>query len=108
MSKEKPVHIYDEVSNQCQPWIKYLVENYNDPNKVNSCLDVASENIRMLSAVVDNCKQFIRDFEMLKKMTLRHEEIRQRKLSETQSPISDSRQESCISPQEDEDENTIE
>lgn len=90
-----------------QPEIEFLVKNYNNPDATNACLDVASDGIRVMSCISEKCKQYIKDFETLKKMTLLNERKRQEKIDkQRRDAVIERRQESCSSYQE-EDENSI-
>jgi hypothetical protein len=74
---DKILDINEAITEKMQPWIEYLIENYKDPNKVNSCLDVASDNIRLMESIIANASSYKRDFEMLKKIVLQREKERQ-------------------------------
>lgn len=77
----KILDINEAITAKMQPWIEYLIENYKDPNKVNSCLDVASDNIRLMESIIANASSYKRDFEMLKKIVLQREKERQETLN---------------------------
>ena len=78
MNKEKPTTtLSDHLTNTMQPWIEYLIENYKDPNKVNSCLDVASDNIRILESLIAEANVYLRDFKTMKQIVISKEEERQ-------------------------------
>lgn len=85
MNNNKHKNISDELNKQTQPSIEYLVQNYKDPNKLNSCLDVASENIRMLEALVHQAESRLKDFKALKKLTLIQEQKRQNTKAKSKS-----------------------
>ena len=70
MSTQTPIIFTKELEERMQPWIEYLIENRNNPNKLNSCLDVASDNIRMLEALINCAEGYVRDFKMLKRIIL--------------------------------------
>ena len=70
MSQEKKIILSEELENKTQPWVEYLIENYKDPNKFNSCMDVASDNIRMLESLIAQAQSKLRDFKMLKQLTI--------------------------------------
>ena len=86
MEEKKQIIISDELDNLVYPWITYLIENYNNPNKVNSCLDVASDNIRMLESLIHQAESRLKDFKALKKLTLMQEQKRKDMSKDTQSP----------------------
>ena len=70
MKDDKRIIISEELDNLTQPWIEYLVENYTNPNKFNSCLDVASDNIRMLESLINQAQSRLKDFIKTKKRTI--------------------------------------
>ena len=86
MAENNRIDISEELDNKVQPWIKYLIENYNNPNKVNSCLDVASENIRFLESIINQANSRLRDFKTLKKLTLGLENERRQENNEPPLP----------------------
>ena len=85
MAQNDRINISDALDNQVQPWIAYLIENYNNPNKVNSCLDVASDNIRFLESLINQANSRLRDFKTLKKLTLGLEN--ERRLQNNEPPL---------------------
>lgn len=85
MAENNRIDISEELDNKVQPWIKYLIENYNNPNKVNSCLDVASENIRFLESIINQANSRLRDFKTLKRLTLGFEN--ERRQQNNQPPL---------------------
>lgn len=62
--------IEEHLNETMQPWIEYLIENYNNPQKVNSCLDVASDNIRTLESLIHNAQVYLRDFKTFKQIII--------------------------------------
>ncbi len=68
--------ICTQLENLTQKWMEYLIENYKNPNKVNSCLDVASENIRLLESIINQSQTSLKAFKMLKELTLANEQKR--------------------------------
>ena len=74
MNENKHINISDELDNLTLPWIEYLVENYKNSSKINSCLDVASENIRLLESLINQAQNRLKDFQTLKQLTLSHEQ----------------------------------
>lgn len=68
--------ISTQLENLTQKWIEYLIENYKNPNKVNSCLDVASENIRLLESIINQSQTSLKVFKTLKELTLANEQKR--------------------------------
>lgn len=76
MEENKHIDIKEELYNQSQPWIEYLIENYKNPDKFNSCLDIASENIRSLESVIAKAESLLKDFKLFKTLTLGHEQDR--------------------------------
>lgn len=92
--KNKPINIKSELENQMEPWIEYLVQNRNDHNKLNSCLDVASDNIRSLESLISAAESYLKSFKMLKKIVIYNEEKYQKanptiKTSETEKTLID-------------------
>ena len=59
-----------------QPQFEFLVKNYNNPNAVNACLDIAGDGIRTLTAISEQCKQYLKDFENLRKLVIACEKSR--------------------------------
>jgi hypothetical protein len=103
MEQKKPIDLKAELTNQVQPWIEYLIENRNNPNKVNSCLDVASENISSLESLVSLAEGYIKDFKTLKGIVFSNEKARVRKELHRQieedknRAIKDFKEERCLS-----------
>lgn len=78
MENNKPINLSEELYNKTQPWVEYLIENYKNPNKYNSCLDVASDNIRALDEIIHLAQVQRNSFETFKKFILQqHEEASQ-------------------------------
>lgn len=86
MEQDKKVDISSELHNQTQPWLEYLIENYKNPNKVNSCLDVSNENIRFLEALINQAQNILKDFRTLKELTFCQELKRKEKNTDVQLP----------------------
>lgn len=66
----KNINFKDEIYNQYWPQIEYLIKNMKDQNKINSNLDIASENIRALETIEEQVQSLIRDFKTCKKLIL--------------------------------------
>ena len=79
MEDKKPLNIRQEIVDRYEPWLVYVVEHYKNPDKFNSTMDVCSDSIRDLIAIIDTCQRYVKDFEMLKQLTI----SRQYKRSDT-------------------------
>ena len=66
----KYTEIKEELHNRYWTHIEYLIENGKNQNKINSNMDIASENLRELEALKTQVEGYIRDFKTVKKHIL--------------------------------------
>ena len=64
----KYTDIKEEIEKHFQPDLKYLIENRNNPKKINSNLDISCENIREIDALIQQLEGYRRDFTTMKKI----------------------------------------
>ena len=60
--------IESEISKRYEPIVKYLIQNHGNPNKINSNLDMAWENIHEIDALIQQLNNYRRDLDSLKKI----------------------------------------
>ena len=68
----KHIDFKEEIYKTYWPQIEYLIENRKDLNKINSNLDIASDNLRALEAIEAQVQSLIRDFKTCKKLILKN------------------------------------
>ena len=77
MKKDRnQMSVTEIIDDLMSPGMEFLFKNYKNPEALNSCLDIAGDNLRTLNAISEQCKKYIKDYEKFRSLTLEAEKRR--------------------------------